>query len=464
MSVQADKQYATWGVLVQNSNLRSSHVATGVVQTLRALPGLAERPRTWGARDVPATFDRAVRDEVARASSEQAWRLSPAAISLAVTNSGSGPTTLTGDSLPLLNRDRRIVEAGLAHVEELFGGNQARLTRAQHELIEGALNADGTVRVAGASDPTTPGAGLAGYTSTHSLAPMHAATYLGALARGGSAGRDALAKLHGLVCDDSDAHTKLADLLQVSEATAWPALDQSASLETALPFPSGAAWDPFIRSSSRLTQRLLTWHEVGNVSKQEILMAVIDLVGLLLMLRMLGASSNPGRALLLVASSGRSAAERSATECARRSLRAAQHRLDIEAKDKDMVTPATRGAGWQPSSAARTLGLATGWLYPRDARGGAKHFVSPGVRQFVTLCQCLLDPHDDVGWPEFHERVLALGMVMGAADEGQASKHIGPHSSREAIRRAGKLNQERMIELGLARHESDGVVRVTGGF
>ncbi len=456
-----DRQYQAWGVVVQNANLKSAHLANGVVQTLRALPTLVAEPPEWSDSEVPRRFDKAVKAALESALGPVEWRLSRAAISLAVTKSKSGVTLLTRETDPTTSDDRAIIEAGLAHLGEVFAGDSPRLSRRQHELLAGALNADGTVYVTGGADPTTPGLCLGGYSSTHTLKLMHAATFLGALAHGGEPGCRVLSKLHSLLADERDTHSRLVKALRVGGSPISGPLEPSPRFSRALPFPTGPEWAGFPELVVELTSRLLQWTRDGG-SKQEVMMSLVDLAGLLLVLRMLDASTAEGHGLLVVCPTGRTSTGRYAVEAARRTLRAAQYRIDRSADERGLVKLA-KGGKWTPSRAARTLALATGWLFPLYAQGGAVHHFSPGARQLVTLCQCLMEPGEDLDWYALHQRALELGLVLGGAEESRSAGYVGALCSREAVRRAGAINQAYMIDLGLARRESDGVVRVTGG-
>lgn len=456
-----DRQYQAWGVVVQNSNLKAAHLANGVIQTLRALPTLAAEPPEWGESEVPKRFAQAAKAALGSELGASEWRLSKAAVALSVTRSKSGGTLLTRDADPESSDDCAIIEAGLAHLGEVFAGDSPRLSRRQHELIAGALNADGTVFVKGGADPTTPGLSLGGYSSAHTLKPMHAATFLGALSRGGARGHEALVELHSLLADEGDTHSRLVKALRVGCAPNSGALESCQTLSGALPFPTGRGWEGFPEMVVEMTARLLKWTRDGG-SKQEVMMSLVDLAGLLLVLKMLDASTADGHGLLVVCPTGKTATSRYAVEAARRTLRAAQYRLDRCAKERDLVKATKRGE-WAPSKAARTLALATGWLFPLYAQGGAPHHFSPGARQLVTLCQCLMQPGEDLDWHALHQRALRLGLVLGGAEESRSASCVGPLGSREAVRRAGAINQAYMIDLGLARRESDGIVRVTGG-
>lgn len=465
-----DRQYQEWGVLVKNSNLKSAHLANGLLQVLRALPRLAESPTPWGSEGVPDQFQEVVQRALTEIAGEGNWKPSLAAISLAVTRSKSGPMYLTGQCKPAAEADSKTVRAGLRHLEAIFAASPPTLTRAQHELVAGALNADGTVRVAGAADPTSPGLGFAGYTSTHTLKPMHAATFLGALTTSSTSGRAAVRALHRIATDRSDAHSALMDRLGVGYYPdpleegegMWPELSEEADLTDALPFPLGVEWDDFSLLAVSMVSNLLRWSERGT-SKQETMMSMVDLAGLLLTLRMLGAKNQPGHALLLVCPTGTSTSARYAVDAARRSLRTAQHRLDRHARDGMYMTIGPTGNEWEPSKSVRTLALATGWLFPRNAQGGARHYLSPGMRQVVSFCQSLVSPGEDISWGDFHRRALEAGLALGGAEEAQTASLLGTIGAQEALRIAGAINQDYLIQLGLACRESDGVVRVMGG-
>jgi hypothetical protein len=464
-----DRQYQEWGVLVFNSNLKSAHIANGLLQVLRALPRLADSPAPWREDGVPEQFTEVVKEALAEVSGGIDWMPSRAAVSLSVTKSKNGPMYLTGQCRPSTKADEATVQAGLEHLREVFAADSPTLTKAQHELLAGALNADGVVRVAGATDPTSPGLGYAGFTSTHTLKPMHAATFLGALTSSGEPGRGVVAALHRIAKSRDDAHSRLMDNLKISSypvseegVEGWPDLSEGKDLSGALPYPRGEEWAAFSEVVVRLVSSLLDWNQ-GGTSKQETMMSVVDLAGLLLSLKMLGAKNEPSRALLMVCPTGTSTSARYAVEAARRTLRAAQHRLDRRARDEAFMTVTQKGNAWEPSKAVRTLALATGWLFPRNAQGRAKHYLSPGMRQVVSLCQSLIKHGEDLSWGEFQSRALRVGLALGGAEDTRASDSLGIVGAQEALRIAGAINQDYLIQLGLARKESDGVVRVTGG-
>ncbi len=462
-----DRQFDAWGVVVLNTTLRASHVANGLMQTLRALPELAAQSRGWerGETSIPRQFDKAVR-QVVGATGPEATSLTLAARALCVTASKDGATSLSGDATPSTPQDQRIVEAGRAHIAELFGDPSAHLSEQQHALIAGALNADGRVYVKGGADPTTPGLSFAGYTSTHTLKPMHAATYLSLLANEGVRGAGLLRRLHKLARSSDDVHSRFVDSLDISVDPPWREVREDADLKGALPFPAGDGWSEFAKTATDMTARLFEWLDRG-LSKQEAVMAVVDLIGLLLFARMLSLSAEDESALLLVGASAPRASDQAVVEASKRSLRAAFHRLDERSQREGLARPSKDPDGprpWiKPSPLARALALATGWLFPRDARGGAKHYLSPGVRQLVTFTQCLVEPGEDLPWQEFHGRALELGVVLGGADESRAGRALGRSGAQGSLRWAGALNQRQLVDLGLARRESDNVVRVTGG-
>src|SRR5262249_14306028 len=147
------------------------------------------------------------------------------------------------------------------------------------------VNADNKVMESGGADPTTPGLLLAGYTSTHTLRGMHAATYLGLLVHS-EQGREALANLYVLLRGATDAQSRLLGALQLGDERAWPASVIPSTLTSKYPLPAGSGWPELATEAGRLTGNLLRWAEHG-ASKAEVVMSVVDLAALLLTLRLL---------------------------------------------------------------------------------------------------------------------------------------------------------------------------------
>lgn len=461
-----NRQFHAWGVVIQGeSRLSAVHVANGLIQVLRALPELCAAPPSWGAGDesIPRQFDLAVQSAIKSQGEGSPLSLSLAASSLCITSTKDGPVLLSEESSPA-PAALKLVEAGRAHLRAAPNSLEDLPTRREHERISLALNADGRVYASGGCAPTTPGFSFVGYDSLYTLKPMLAGTFLSVLAHG-AGGELALERLMAVVSREDDVHTNLVQLLGLAQASPPLSLGCIPRPSAALPYPQGAHWEDFGLRLSEMTSRLLSWAERG-LTKQETLMAIVDLIGLSFFLRMLGLAPGGDGALLLIGMGAPGRGDRIAVETAKRTLRAAMHRLDQHAAQSELCRSVKRGdrdVKLQPSTAARALALATGWLYPRDARGGARHFLCPGARQLVTLTQCLVEPEEDLAWSEFHKRALSVGIALGGAQEVSASEALGVPGSRIALRRAGQTNQALLISLGLARRESDNIVRVTGG-
>src|SRR5436190_42088 len=84
---------------------------------------------------------------------------------------------------------------------------RAKVT-AVHATLAAALNADGRVYASGGSDPTPPSLSFAGYSSTHTLAGMHALTFLGLLWKT-PAGRTIVRRLHDALRLEDDPNAQL---------------------------------------------------------------------------------------------------------------------------------------------------------------------------------------------------------------------------------------------------------------
>lgn len=87
----------------------------------------------------------------------------------------------------------------------------------------------------------------------------------------------------------------------------------------------------------------------------------------------------------------------------------------------------------------------------------------PGPRQFTTLVHSLVSPGEDVSWPDFASRAQALGLVLGGPREAAVAAQLRLNGGAFSIREAGRINRQHLVALGLAKQESDNVVRVDGG-
>lgn len=434
-----DLQYEAWGVIVQTSRVRAGHVANGLVQLLRLLP---DPPRMRPADLAPDGRVRTYNQDVLaalRGKFGTQWALSDAA--------------------------RRICVGAPTEIETT--DTRAHERRA---LLAGALNADGLVLITGGSDPTTPGLGLAGYTSTHTLKGMHAATFLGLLSRS-SRGREALRSLHGLLANSEDPHSNLVARLGIGLPDAWPAAPSEEILVDTYPLPTGESWSALAELTGTMAKNLLDWSTQG-MSKASTLMAMTDLAALILFLRLVrwrpAGDSAPPPLLLVVSPVEVEATHYTVIARAQQNLKSALAALDQSGREQTLVIEKTsartkRTTIYWPSVHAQNLGAASGWLYPLDSRGGAKRYVRPGPRQFTTLVHSLVSPGEDVSWPDFASRAQALGLVLGGPREAAVAAQLRLNGGAFSIREAGRINRQHLVALGLAKQESDNVVRVDGG-
>src|SRR5262245_30416290 len=236
-NARATRQYEAWGLLVSTSNVRPVHIANGIIQLLR----LVDDPPRLTASD---NFAEDYVHLASRRLAERGFRdLPPAVHAIAVTSSKRGP-------LLLFDGERRAdepsyLEHGREHVKNHI--REQHLGPGEQRLLAAVLNADNKVMESGAADPTTPGLLLAGYTSTHTLKGMHAATYLGLLVYS-EPGREALARLYSLLLSESDAQSRLLGALRLGHKAAWPSV-KAADLMSKYPLPEGAGWPELAREA-----------------------------------------------------------------------------------------------------------------------------------------------------------------------------------------------------------------------
>jgi hypothetical protein len=457
-------QYDQWGVVIQTSQVRGVHIANGIVQLLRLFP---DAP-SWVAGEVePADYEKAVTKALGSRfapvegdGTAASWKLSDAARALCVTTTKEGPLSLSVDAEggPAFFKEgrrhlARFVDAG-------FDAASAAEASTVHTTLAAALNADGRVYASGGSDPTTPSLSFAGYTSTHTLKGMHAATFLGLLCKT-PAGAAVVRELYDRLRRDDDPHAKLIRELQLDLTVAG---NSDASFEGAYPIPTGPGWDALAARAARLATRLFAWsrgdEDGPGASKPDALMAVVDLASLVLFLQIVqwrpsGAGARP--LLLMVSPSRRRPAE--AIVRAQQSLLAACAAVDFEAEQAGLVI-----GDYYPSVHARNLGAAGGWLFPLDSRGAPKRWFCPGARQLQTLVHALVEPGEELAWPAFSARALdEFGLVIGGVAEANMAAALGLGGGANSIREAGRLNREHLVAVGLARQESDNVVLVDGG-
>ena len=460
------RQFESWGVRVQTSNVRAVHVLNGIVHLMRLLPS------------PPAFSDAESFDQYLKTLGESLGdnkSMPTVAKALCVTSrkvKGSKVRqALYLDGRPLQPKPPRYHREGLAHIQSRFVDAAEQplsgLDPTAHDRFREVLNADGKVYDTGGEDPTSPGFALTGSAikNVQTLKGLHALTTLGLLTATPD-GCEALRLLHDLLRQSDDPHTRLLSALGVSQEA--PAeLPAGANLAGAFPAPSGEDWGALTREAGRSAKNLLSWCQRG-LSKADTLSIFVDLALLLLLLRMLRwADSEPLLLLSPVRRSNKSA-HRTLIAAARRSLSMALARLDEFAEKKKLIHEKTTPKGnvnrYPPAKAALNLGEAGGWLFPLDARGGARRFLSPGSRQLTTLVYALIEPGEQLAWSEFAARAEErLGLALGGPREHELAARVRVPSATAAIRTAGRVFRQQLVSLGLARQESDDVVMVDGG-
>lgn len=435
-----DNQYAAWGVVVQTGRVRAGHIANGLVQLLRVIHRAPPFPAasTGRVRGYIAEVVKALKAEY-----DVGWQLSKDARKACIGDE-SGP------------------------VAKRFAMDKETL-----ELVAKVLNADGLVHVEGGNDPTTPGLSFAGYTSTHTLKGMHAATFLGLLARTDD-GADALRSLHTLLRTNTDPHSALVSELGLGLAKSVPGDPGGAHAVRGLfPLPAGDDWTRLAEMAGRMAKNLLSWRASGT-SKAATFMAIADLAALFSFLRLVrwrperSAAGEPP--LLLVFSPVTdSVSHLPIIARAQQNMRSALAALDQEARTKGLVIekPSKKNKNkstiYWPSTHAQNVGAASGWLYPLHSQGGATRYFRPRPRQLATLVHGLLVPGEDLSWNEFAARTQDLGLVIGGPREAAIARQLRLQGGAMSLRDAGLANRQHLVALGLARQESDNVVRVDGG-
>jgi hypothetical protein len=446
-------QYAQWGVVVQTSQVRGAHIANGLVQLLRLFPHRV--PWTHGRFD-PAEYEREVVRELAQRypprSGEHSWMLSQSARALCVTTTKAGPLSLATDQA---NTEPPFFAAGREHVARFLEIDpHPDKVREVHSTLAAALNADGRVYASGGSDPTTPSLSFAGYSSTHTLAGMHAVTFLGLLWKT-QTGKEVVRRLHAALLREDDPHSQLVHALRLDLQVAT---NGSHAPDDLYPVPTGHSWDMLAVNAARLGERLLSRHE-PNANKGETLMALVDLASLLLFLRLVQwlppDAQGPQRRLLMYAPARLRPSE---------AISRAQQSLQVACAAVDRLAEPLVIENYYPSVHARNLGAAGGWLFPLDSRGAPRRWLCPGQRQLQTLVHSLVAPGEELAWSAFGQRALEeLGIIVGGFSEAKLALDLGLGGGANSVREAGRANREHLVALGLARQESDNVVLVDGG-
>jgi hypothetical protein len=201
----------------------------------------------------------------------------------------------------------------------------------------------------------------------------------------------------------------------------------------------------------------MLWSSRG-ASKPETLMALVDLASLLLSMRILRwqpEANRPSRVLLAIGAARTGASLGHAVAKAQESLRLAATAVETAAEGLKPIRP--------PSVHALNLGAAGGWLFPLDSRGGSKRYVRPGPRQLVTLTHALVAPGEEISWADFAAKSREIGLVFGGGREHETERALGVGGVAATLRDVARETREHLVELGLARRESDDVVVVDGG-
>lgn len=468
------RQYEAWGVTYQNEQISSVHIANGLLQLLRSPARLPDRDDIAQIRTEGDNFPQAYVASVRKQLGEQG-KLSKAATSFSVTKY-KGEDLYLADPISekIKPSVRNIVNAGKEHAEGLL--QDGVLGQARHRIISTVLNADGKVWADGGRDPTTPGFILVGDTSPYSLDSMHAATFLGMLAASGDEGCSVLKKLHEKAATSYDPHSRFVELLQLGDDLREG--DPVADWSDQYPLPPDSTltksgyWNHKAKRTTEVTKRLIAW---SNEGKAELLMCLIDLLGLCfttdgLLWNPPNGEDEEGHSGLLPIFSPATlrTSDNGLLNMARRSLQRAKIRLEDEAREKNLrIRRSSQNATvlfYNPTRGLLNLGAATGWLLPRTAKGKSMRYFSPGPRQLRTLVHSVIELNESVSWVVFDRRVREhFGLTLGGADELEVQKQILINVGTTSLKKLGKLNQEHLIGLGLARKESDNVVIVDGG-
>lgn len=444
---RVDKQYEAWGVVIANTNGRGVHIANGLVQLLRLYPALCQYDALGDVADVerPKALTAKTR-ALLKAHFGEAWELSSAARGVCVAHSKNGPLSLQHAPPQASSpRERELIEATRALLNERLEGDLLEPARG---LISSALNADARVYIKGGSDLSVSHLSVAGYTPTHTIRPMHAMTYLGALSNT-TEGLEVLSSLYELFCDDRDPHSSMMGLLGLGEAFApLPAPPQAPGLGI-YPLPAQTErWQEFSELAAATSRRLLTWTQRG--AKAETLSSLIELIGLLFSSHLW---SWAGEEVLLVSELAPRRQDQPVIVAAQRSWQRAATMLNKRSREEGLYAE-----GYPPATALRTLARVTGWLQPRHSQGGAKHRLAPDARRLTTLMRALIDPGDEISWGEFRARARQLKVEIGGAPQFSDIAR-----SPLTLKRAAEINKANLTALGLARQESDDVIRIDAG-
>ena len=440
------------------------HIINGVVQLMRLYPSLTRAPlklKVPVGGDLPTAYVNEIKARLGELYKPQGgpWRLPKRAVGFCVTGSkNSGGLTLAKSSHEVRS-DTLYMAPARAHAETIFSSPPS--ARA-HDLIASALNADGRVYIsANADDPTTTGLHFAGYSNNYTLDLMHASTLL-ALVGAGAGGEVLLRKLYDLLQTEEGPHHDLVSKLGLTNSPpAEPHLDETIGANNRpFPLPPGEGWAAMSEVAAATCSRLFAWAESGE-ARTNVLMTFSDLGGLLLSCKFARwAGCQP---LLMTAPLAPRQRDAALIIEAQRSLQATLARVDAEADDANLIEIKQTKNGTRalkPKPVYRNLLQATGWLFPKNAQGGAKQYLRPGARQLMTLTRALIEPGEELSWQELRSRAHALHIELGGAPTAALP------SSYPALllARAGDIHKEHMVALGLARQESDNVVRVDGGW
>jgi hypothetical protein len=220
-----------------------------------------------------------------------------------------------------------------------------------------------------------------------------------------------------------------------------------------MPLPAQTAfWADEAARLSTLYDNLLGWRG-SALPDAETLMAVVDLLGLTVGMRLLRWAKTPP--LPLVSPLGHAYSDRAAITHAQRSFAAALLKLGEQSDAAELSHK-----NGKPDKYVRNMLQTTGWLTPSSAQGGAKQALWPAARQLTTLTLALIaHGEEELSWEALRARGIALLHIDLGGEPGAGT----PTEAGPALRRAASLNQEQLVALGLARRESDNVIRVDGG-
>lgn len=457
MSIR-DEQYKAWGAIIRNARVNAAHIMNGVAQLMRLYPSLRATPLACvvpPGGELPTAYVDAVkaRLDVLYSGHVTSWRFPKAAVGYSVTKSNASGALGFTEGARETEGDKRAMKPARDHAARRFVKTPS--ARA-HELLAGALNADGRVYISSnADDPTTTGIQFAGYSNNYTLDLMHASTLL-ALIGNGALAESLLDKLYALLLDDHGPHQELVSTLELSNGPPPCPLPPYPHHAAPFPLPPGEGWGELAAVAETAVSRLFLWDERGE-SKANTLMMFSDLSGLLLSSRFATWASTPP--LLMAAPLAPRQRNAALVIEAQRALQTAMAKINADAAAAELIE-VKKARRLDPKPVYRNLLQATGWLYPHNAQGGARQHLRPASRQLMTLTRALVAPGEEISWSTFRARARALHVEVGGAPTASLPSTV----PALLLTRAGDLHKEHLVALGMARQESDNVVRVDGGW